>query len=255
VTALLWLDPLPRPGWQNMALDAALLDRTRRRRETVLRLYRWSPSCLSFGRHEPARRRWDRARIEVLGLDTVRRPTGGRAVWHADELTYSITAPLDAFGGLRDAYLDIHGMLAAALRRLGAAVELAPAPARTPGPGAGACFAHAVGGELVYGGDKLVGSAQLREGDAFLQHGSVLLSGDQLVLTDLALGATQLTRACALADVLHRTVAFDEAACAVAEAARSWRTGWRLFQDEAELLAMATGHADRFDDPAWTWIR
>jgi len=255
VTAFLWLDPRPRPGWQNMAIDAALLDRARRTGELVLRLYHWSPSCLSFGRHEPATRRWDRRRIETLGLDTVRRPTGGRAVWHARELTYSITAPLVAFGGLRDAYLDIHGMLAAAVRRLGATVDLAPAPTRSPGLGAGACFASAVGGEVVVAGDKLVGSAQLREGDALLQHGSLLLDGDQLLLTDLALGATQLTRACTLADVLRRPVAFDEAACAVAEAARSWRSGWRLFQDESAILSAATCHASRFDDPAWTWGR
>jgi hypothetical protein len=112
-----------------------------------------------------------------------------------------------------------------------------------------------VGGELVVEGDKLVGSAQLREGSALLQHGSVLLEGDQLVLTDLARGATQLTRACALADVLRRPVGFDEAACAVAEAARGWRAGWRLFQEEAPTLSAATAHAARFDDPAWTWSR
>jgi lipoate-protein ligase A len=146
-------------------------------------------------------------------------------------------------------------MLAAALRRLGAPVTLAPDPVRAPGLAAGACFATAVGGEVVVAGDKLVGSAQLREGDGLLQHGSVLLEGDQLVLTDLALGSTQLTRACALADVLQRPVGFDEAACAVAEAARTWRTGWRVFQDEAATLAAATRHGDRFDDPAWTWSR
>ena len=255
MTALLWLDPLPRPGWQNMALDAALLDRARRTGALVLRLYRWSPSCLSFGRHEPASRRWNRARIEALGLDTVRRPTGGRAVWHARELTYSLTAPVAAFGGLREAYLDIHGMLADALRRLGAHVELAPSPARAPGLASGPCFSSAVGGEVVVAGDKLVGSAQLREGEALLQHGSLLLDGDQHVLGEVALGATQLTRACALAQVVRRTVEFSEAACAVAEAARSWRTGWRVFQDEAAMLAAATPHAGRFGDPAWTWSR
>jgi lipoate-protein ligase A len=255
MTALLWLDPLPRPGWHNMALDAALLDRARRTGDLVLRLYRWSPSCLSFGRHEPAGRRYDRARIEQLGLDTVRRPTGGRAVWHAQELTYSLTAPLGAFGGLREAYLEIHAMLANAVRRMGAQVELARDPARTPGLSAGACFTGAVGGEVVVEGDKLVGSAQLREGGALLQHGSLLLGGDQRLLTELSLGPAQLTRSRALGEVLRRPVSFDEAACAVAEAARTWRTGWRLFQDEEALLTAATTHATRFSDPGWTWDR
>jgi hypothetical protein len=55
--------------------------------------------------------------------------------------------------------------------------------------------------------------------------------------------------------VLRRPVSFDEAACAVAEAARTWRTGWRLFQDEEALLTAATAHATRFSDPGWTWNR
>jgi lipoyl(octanoyl) transferase len=255
VTAFLWLDHLPRPGWHNMALDAALLDRARQSGDLVLRLYRWSPSCLSFGRHEPAGRRYDRARIEELGLDTVRRPTGGRAVWHAQELTYSLTAPLGAFGGLREAYLEIHAMLASAVRRMGAHVELARDPERTPGLSAGACFAAAVGGEVVAAGDKLVGSAQLREGGALLQHGSLLLDGDQHLVTDLSLGPAQLTRARSLAEVLRRKVSFDEAACAVAEAARSWRAGWRVFAEEEAVLSAATAHAARFSDPGWTWDR
>ena len=70
-----------RPGWENMAIDSALLDLVDRSGGAFLRLYRWEPHCLSFGRHEPASRRYDRARIAELGLDCVRRPTGGRAVW------------------------------------------------------------------------------------------------------------------------------------------------------------------------------
>ena len=176
-------------------------------------------------------------------------------MWHAHELTYSITAPLQALGGLREAYLDIHAMLAAAVRRLGAEVDLARAPARSPGLAVGACFAGAVGGELVVAGDKLVGSAQLREGGALLQHGSLLLDGDQHLVTDLALGPAQLTRSRSLAEVLHRHVSFDEAACAVTEAARTWRAGWRLFQEEEAVLGAATAHAARFSDPDWTWSR
>ncbi len=121
-----WLDLDGRPGWQNMAIDHALLERGAAG-ERWLRLYRWSPGCLSFGRHEPALRRYDRERIESLGLDTVRRPTGGRAVWHADELTYSVAAPSEALGALREAYQTIHGVLLSAIHRLGVAAELAQA--------------------------------------------------------------------------------------------------------------------------------
>src|SRR5690606_19846924 len=83
-------EPDGRPGWRQMAADRALLDLAVREGVVVLRLYRWDPFCLSFGAHEPAARRYDRDRIAALGLDTVRRPTGGRAVWHARELTYAV---------------------------------------------------------------------------------------------------------------------------------------------------------------------
>ena len=121
----LLLDLGGRPGWQNMALDQALLERASAG-ERWLRLYRWSPHCLSFGRHEPALRRYDRARIEARRLEVVRRPSGGRAVWHAEELTYAVAAPVDALGGLRQAYEEIHRMLLAALRLMGVRAEMAP---------------------------------------------------------------------------------------------------------------------------------
>jgi lipoate-protein ligase A len=76
-----------------MAVDQALLERAGRLGERRLRLYRWHPHCLSFGRHEQALRRYDRDRIVASGLDVVRRPTGGRAVWHAGELTYAVAMP------------------------------------------------------------------------------------------------------------------------------------------------------------------
>ncbi|HLG05154.1 MAG TPA: hypothetical protein VI383_03310, partial [Gemmatimonadales bacterium] len=122
----------PRPGWHNMAVDCALLDLADRHGLSALRLYQWNPFCLSFGRHEPARHRYDRDRIEALGLDCVRRPTGGRAVWHARELTYSVAAPLAKFGGLKPAYYRIHELLAGAIRILGAPAELAPPPPPPP---------------------------------------------------------------------------------------------------------------------------
>src|SRR3954468_9846348 len=107
----LWNDETPRPGWANMAIDHTLLERAERFSERWLRLYQWSPSCLSFGRHEPAARRYDASRIAALGIDTVRRPTGGRAVWHSQELTYAVATPGADFGSLRAAYQEIHTML------------------------------------------------------------------------------------------------------------------------------------------------
>jgi lipoate-protein ligase A len=249
----LLLHPAPRPGWYNMALDQALLDRAERTGRGFVRLYRWEPFCLSFGRHEAALRRYDRDAIRRLGLDTVRRPTGGRAVWHARELTYAVAAPVTWFGGLRATCLAIHSALAAAVSALGARAELAPR-AQPVGPEAGACFALAAGGEVQVDGRKLAGSAQVRQGGAFLQHGSLLLEDDQRVVAEVTAGAAPVSGEITLAEALGRPVGFEEAAQAVLRAFQRWEGGW---EEPAGFPAddLAAEHAGRFRDSAWTWRR
>jgi lipoate-protein ligase A len=240
-----------RSGGENMALDHSLL-RTASEGVAFLRLYRWSPPCLSFGRNEPARTRYDADAIARLGLDTVRRPTGGRAVWHEAEVTYAVAGPADLFGSLREAYIRIHTVLAAALRRLGADTRLAPrGRGGVAGPGGGPCFASPVGGEVVVAGRKLVGSAQVREGGAFLQHGSILLEDGQDVVARVARGRAPAPAASSLRSALARPVGFDEAAAAIAaEARRAWSGAWRECRMDAPPDELA-----RFRDAAWTWRR
>jgi lipoate-protein ligase A len=247
-------DPAGHPGWWQMALDQALLDRAGRTGEGFVRCYRWQPWCLSFGRHEPALRRYDRARIEAEGLDVVRRPTGGRAVWHARELTYAVAAPLTAFGGMRQAYRQIHATLARAVEQLGAATALAPA-GRPVAPGAGACFSSPAGGEVTALGRKLVGSAQLRQGSAFLQHGSLLLSDDQSRVAAVTRGAAPPGGEITLETVLGHPVSFEAAAAAVRTGFGELARFWDAPPSAEELDALAAIHADRHRDPAWTWAR
>jgi len=235
-----------------MALDLALLDEVERRGEGFVRLYRWEPGCLSFGRHEPALRRYNRDLIERRGLDTVRRPTGGRAVWHARELTYAVAAPVRWFGTLAESYRVIHETLVTAVTRLGAPAEIAEARP-TPGVGAGACFASPAGGEVVTRGRKLVGSAQLRQGGAFLQHGSLLLDGDQRLVAELTLGPAPVSGETSLSLAAGRSVSDREAADAIADAVRAWGNQWSPF--DVDPQAMVQRHAARFHDPAWTWAR
>jgi len=244
------VEPDGRTGAENMAVDWALL-RAAQRGSAVLRLYRWAPPCLSFGRNEPALVRYDRDRIAALGLDTVRRPTGGRAVWHEHEVTYAVAAPAEMFGSLPDAYIAIHRMLAGALRRLGVDVALAARPSLTAGPGAGACFAAPVGGEIVSGGRKLVGSAQVREGAAFLQHGSMLLRDGQDLVTSVTRNAAPRPTATALTALLGRPVTFKEVSDVVATAAQTeWAGRWQRLEIEPDPSDLA-----RFADDGWTWRR
>src|SRR3989475_71348 len=207
-------------GAENMAWDQALLDEAERTGRASLRLYRFKPPCISFGRNEPARERYDPDAIARLGCDVVRRPTGGRAVWHEHEVTYAVAAPVAAFGSLRHAYHTIHERIAAALRSLGADATLAP---HQPPPASRvdqptSCFATPVGGEVLVAGRKLVGSAQVRKGNAFLQHGSILLDGSQEVVAAVSRKPQVANGIITLARTPGRPVTFEEVADAIVAA-------------------------------------
>ena len=250
----LWVDETPRPGWANMAIDLALLDRAEQLEECSLRLYSWRPHCLSFGRHEPASRRYDPERIASLGLETVRRPTGGRAVWHSREITYAVAAPCRWFGSLQQGYIDIHATLAEALRSLGVAVHLAPPRPAVP-LDAGACFAHPAGGEVMVGPRKVVGSSQLRRGSGFLQHGSILLEDEQHMVAAV-LKSQPETFATASPALLNEGRTRAELIAAIARSAQArWRGSWDSGFISAWTLDAASQYFAQFRSAAWTWER
>ena len=251
----LWVDDVPRPGFLNMAIDETLLRLAEADGAGVLRLYRWAPACLSFGRHEPARRRYRRDRIAERGLDVVRRPTGGRAVWHDAELTYAVAAPAATFGTLAETYLEIHRTLACALDGLGLSPILAPPPARAAAPDAGSCFAAPAGGEVLVDARKVIGSAQLRTRTAFLQHGSVLLDGDQRLVAEVSVHAAPRGGEGSLAALLGRRVGFLELAERIAAAARRWSADWRIIHRGDVVVERAAAAADGYRSDAWTWER
>lgn len=200
---LVWkllFDPVGHTGTENMSIDEALLEDAILSGDAFLRLYRWNPPTLSIGRNQ---------RDIYQNVPVVRRPTGGQAVWHEHEVTYAVIAPIELFGSLRKAYCEIHTRLARALRALGLETTLAPAhPPVRPSAHPASCFATAVGGEILVGNRKLVGSAQVRRGTAFLQHGSILLSGSQAILGASALQTT-------LAAALGRAITFEEVTAAI----------------------------------------
>jgi lipoate-protein ligase A len=208
-----------------------------------------------LGRNEPALARYDRTRVSELGIDVVRRPTGGRAVWHEHEVTYAVAAPIAAFGSLRAAYRTIHERLAAALRSLGVDAVLASdrPPVRPSDPGA--CFAAAAGGEVLIGGRKVVGSAQVRHGRALLQHGSILLDGSQDVVERVATGSGKREAASAattLTAALGRPVAFDEVANAIIAA---WSEESGLSTPSPADPRPHPSAVSRFSSHSWTWRR
>ena len=116
---------VPRSGAENMARDTALLARAARTGETVFSVYSWQHPTLSFGRNQTALGRYDVEKLRASGIDVVRRPTGGRAILHDREVTYSVTAPLEGAPPLREAYRRINRILLDGLSRLGVSAELA----------------------------------------------------------------------------------------------------------------------------------
>ncbi len=181
------LDTGARDGAWNMACDSALMDRARRTGESVFRVYAWSRPTLSFGRHESAHTRYDPAAIAAAGVDVLRRPTGGRALMHDREVTYSVTAPIDHAESLTASVARINQWLLRSLRRLGVPAIEAEEP-RSMRPEGAACFALPSSGELTLHGRKIVGSAQVRRDGALLQHGSILLDDDQARIAGFAVG-------------------------------------------------------------------
>jgi lipoate-protein ligase A len=184
-------------------------------------------------------------------------------VWHGQELTYAVASPAERFGSLREAYLEIHQLLARALRSLGVQASLAPRT-RVAALDAGACFAQPVGGEVLVNGRKVIGSAQLRRGPALLQHGSILLHHAQRVVADLMRSnarphPSSLPRMAddfSLADQLGRPLLAGDVAVAVARSARRcWAAQWEPVIDPDDIVRAANHHAPQFRSSTWTWAR
>ena len=170
----------PMNGAANMAADEATLRAVAAQHQPpTLRLYRWQPFCVSLG-YGQRLRDVDAERVQSHGWDVVRRPTGGRAILHGDELTYSVTLPENhpiADGGIIETYLRLSQGLLVAMEKLGLGVHADPDgdTTATKGP---VCFEVPSKYEITVNGKKLIGSAQLRRGGGVLQHGTLPLHGD-----------------------------------------------------------------------------
>ena len=171
------------PGAENMTRDRALLAAQRPGDDPVLRIYRWDPPAVTIGYNQDAAD-FDATAARAAGFDVVRRPTGGRAILHADELTYAVvgTSPGPLFGdSLHAVYMTINRALVAFLAGLGIAAEISAGESREEARGL-VCFKSAGRYEIAVAGRKIVGSAQRRTGGCFLQHGSILAGPRHLEL-------------------------------------------------------------------------
>lgn len=221
-----------RDGATNMAVDEALLACVSRGASPpTVRVFGWVPPAVSIGHSQDPAAEVDVDACERAGVGIVRRPTGGRAVFHAGELTYSVVgpsgpAPLGAT--ITEAYRAIGEALVAGLAALGVTADLEETgtdPGIRRGGASPPCFVSSGRYEVVVGGRKLIGSAQRRLGRGVLQHGSVLIDSRHAGLADLIPSLTVAEREAVrrslegrtttLEGILGRPVAFDEVAAAV----------------------------------------
>ena len=182
-----YIDSGPNIGAYNMAVDEELLARAQAGEAMpVLRFYAWEPAAVSLGRFQNTKSSVNAEACRRLGFDIVRRVTGGRAVLHANELTYSIVARTDHAlfpQTVLGTYKVIAAGLVAGLRLLGLPAEMVTredshASLVQKHPKEASCFSSPSWYEIVVQGRKIAGSAQRRAGGAFLQHGSILIGYD-----------------------------------------------------------------------------
>lgn len=259
--------PPARGAW-NMALDEAILEHIHRGESNpTLRLYAWNPPCLSLGHAQPFAD-VDMARIRERGWEVVRRATGGRAILHTDELTYSVIAPSDeprVAGTVLESYNRLAKALLAAVQELSLPVEMeehANAPAsQNSNP---VCFEVPSTYEITVDGKKLIGSAQARKKEGVLQHGSLPLHGDLTRICDALVFPSEtaraeakarlLTRATTVESALGRAVDWDTAAGAFVRAFES-QLGIEFETGEpsgSELNRTGELIRGKYDHPSWT---
>jgi len=260
-----------RDGASNMAVDCAILEAVAAGDQPpTLRLYGWAPFCLSLG-YGQRMRDVDLDALAERGWQLVRRPTGGKAILHGDELTYSLCLPLDhplAGGDVVESYRRISAGLLRALECLGLCVQAYPQSERPRHANLGpVCFELPSHYEVSFGGRKLIGSAQLRRKGGLLQHGTLPLCGDVARICDALRFDSDETRARQQVKVRDRALTLAQAAgeaLSWSAAADAIEAGFVLaFNLElisgclstAESQRAAALAQNRFANPDWTHKR
>lgn len=171
-------------GQENMDIDVQLLEQSikEQSKEPIFRLYGWSPACVSLGRNQKDDF-VDYDLLKSMGIDVVRRLTGGRALLHDDEITYSFICPVSYLkngGNVVESYKEICQMLIDAFAKYG--IELTLGAEKGVHTKFDYCMLVSTGADLCYQGKKLIGSAQFRKEGYILQHGSILYGYNKDIL-------------------------------------------------------------------------
>jgi len=219
----------PSSGAWNMAVDESILEHIHRgEAQPTLRLYAWNPPCLSLGLAQPFSD-VDMERIKAHSWEVVRRVTGGRAILHTDELTYSVTGGADEpvlAGGVLESYNRIAQALMFAMQKLGLPVEIKEDATQngilSNNP---VCFEVPSSYEITVNGKKLIGSAQARNKKGVLQHGSLPLTGDLTRICQALMFKDEAARETAMQRLLARATTVES----VTGVGTDWETAAQAF--------------------------
>ncbi|MCS7285608.1 MAG: biotin/lipoate A/B protein ligase family protein [Anaerolineae bacterium] len=253
-------------GATNMAIDEAILQAVSEGLvPPTLRFYGWEPPCLSVGLNQAILEELDLEECHRAGVEIVRRPTGGKAILHHHELTYTVVLPAShplAGTGVLDSFRRISYGLLRGLEVLGLKPYQAipPRQGNLPSP---VCFEAPSDYEIECEGKKVIGSAQLRRKNALLQHGSIPLRGDiAAIVRFLRLGEKEKEalreklrqRASTLSDLLGREITFEEATVAFI---RGFREAFNLLLVPSSLTPFEEEQArslrKKYSSEEWTF--
>jgi lipoate-protein ligase A len=258
----------PSRGAENMAIDEAILQGVSAGvSPPTLRLYAWLPPCLSLGYSQTVTD-VDQQLLHENQWDIVRRPTGGRAILHTDELTYSVIASdVNALvaGGVLEGYRRLSQGLVAALALLNLEVEIQPEiPIPEHQRENPTCFQVPSAYEILVRGKKLIGSAQMRRRGGVLQHGTLPISGDISRICEVLFFNNERARQRAAQQLLERATTIE----ALVGTTVSWQ---QVAQTVVEGFTQALGLSfapgsptdleitrakelvqNRYDNPDWT---
>ena len=257
----------PAHGAWNMALDEAILEHIGRGASIpTLRLYAWEPPCLSLGQAQPFAD-VDMARLKERGWEVVRRATGGRAILHTDELTYSVIAPNEeprVAGTVLESYNRLAQALLLAVKELELPVEMKEGKVNNGSVPNPVCFEVPSTYEITVNGKKLIGSAQARKKEGVLQHGSLPLLGDLARICQALVFENESARETASKRLLERATTVESALGRQV----SWEAAAQAFIHafEAQLeLSFVKGNLseseskrteelvdEKYDHPSWT---
>jgi lipoyl(octanoyl) transferase len=257
-------------AFENMAIDEAIFRETiKNRKPPTLRFFGWRPAAVSIGYFQELKSEINFNRCRLSGVDIVRRITGGKAIYHNDEITYSLSAanseklfPNDIIG----TYEKISLCLARGLSLLGIDAHLAEVQSGAPGKKpdmASCCFSVPSGNELLVAGRKICGSAQTRTRGGFLQHGSLLMTFDPVETAALILSSQtpelseKLRRSVAAVNEVIPSPVNAESLCSVLQKGFIDELGIELSEEPLTPAekALSIHLVKKYESDAWNWER